>query len=254
MGWGKGVDPGSWASRRLELSLEGSGRLCSSTCPLACAPLSLPAYVLLLVPVPDRRPRCAEHAARNPACTSAARLALFAPFRTPHFDQCYRSAHCLRFSLRTRTFLLLCFLFLHLPLLSHFESCIWPPLRDSPSHPGRAPTLLPGPCPLLLPFLPATLPLLSQTILICDALPHHSRTNAWTGARASPTYSPAPANARLPNGNQQGPPGAFPPLANANANGARPPAPNAEHTRILAQISGLTVRSVSLPAVVVHVH
>ncbi|KAI1797138.1 LsmAD domain-containing protein [Ganoderma leucocontextum] len=70
------------------------------------------------------------------------------------------------------------------------------------------------------------------------------RTNAWTGARASPTYSPSPtpANARLPNGNQQGPSGAFPPLAN----GARPPAPSAEHTRVLAQISGLTGTTVTI--------
>ncbi|TBU26223.1 LsmAD domain-containing protein [Dichomitus squalens] len=74
--------------------------------------------------------------------------------------------------------------------------------------------------------------------------PAARRTNAWTGARASPTYSPAPANARLPNGNQQGPPGAFPPLANAN--GARPPAPTAEHNRVLSQISGLTGTTVTI--------
>lgn len=65
---------------------------------------------------------------------------------------------------------------------------------------------------------------------------------AWTGPRASPTFSPAPANARLPNGNQQPPSGAFPPLANgARANTS---IPDPSHARILAQISGLTVRNI----------
>ena len=72
----------------------------------------------------------------------------------------------------------------------------------------------------------------------CLALYSRPASSAWSGPRSSPTYSPAPANARLPNGNQQGPPGAFPPLAN----GARPSPADANHARILAQISGLTVR------------
>lgn len=63
----------------------------------------------------------------------------------------------------------------------------------------------------------------------------NSRPPAW-GSRPSPSFSPGPANARLPNGNQQ-PAGAFPPLVN----GARPSDAN-PHARILQQISGLTVR------------
>ncbi|RDX57316.1 hypothetical protein OH76DRAFT_1334558 [Lentinus brumalis] len=74
--------------------------------------------------------------------------------------------------------------------------------------------------------------------------PGPRRAPAWNGARASPTFSPGPANARLPNGNQQGPAGAFPPLAN----GTRPsPAPaDPAHARILSQISGLTGTTVTI--------
>ncbi|KAH9945455.1 uncharacterized protein BXZ73DRAFT_96444 [Epithele typhae] len=68
-------------------------------------------------------------------------------------------------------------------------------------------------------------------------------TGAWSGQRSSPTFSPGPANARLPNGNQQGPPSAFPPLANG---GARPAPVDANHTRILTQISGLTGTTVTI--------
>ncbi|KAI0635916.1 hypothetical protein C8Q77DRAFT_1155659 [Trametes polyzona] len=68
--------------------------------------------------------------------------------------------------------------------------------------------------------------------------PAARRPPAW-GSRQSPSFSPGPANARLPNGNQQ-PAGAFPPL-----NGARP-ADNSPHTRILQQISGLTGTTVTI--------
>ncbi|OJT11474.1 hypothetical protein TRAPUB_12026 [Trametes pubescens] len=67
----------------------------------------------------------------------------------------------------------------------------------------------------------------------------NSRPPAW-GSRPSPSFSPGPANARLPNGNQQ-PAGAFPPLAN----GARPSDAN-PHARILQQISGLTGTTVTI--------
>ncbi|KAI0833465.1 LsmAD domain-containing protein [Trametes gibbosa] len=64
------------------------------------------------------------------------------------------------------------------------------------------------------------------------------RAPAW-GGRPAPTFSPGPANARLPNGNQQ-PAGAFPPL-----NGARP-ADNSPLNMILQKISGLTGTTVTI--------
>ncbi|KAI0749362.1 LsmAD domain-containing protein [Daedaleopsis nitida] len=75
--------------------------------------------------------------------------------------------------------------------------------------------------------------------------PEPARRPAWTGPRASPTFSPGPANARLPNGNQQGPSSAFPPLANG---APRPNSASADptHARILAQISGLTGTTVTI--------
>ncbi|KAI9060667.1 hypothetical protein FKP32DRAFT_1605462 [Trametes sanguinea] len=72
--------------------------------------------------------------------------------------------------------------------------------------------------------------------------PPARRTNAW-GPRASPTFSPGPANARLPNGNQQQqqPAGAFPPL-----NGARQPDNNNAHAQVLQKISGLTGTTITI--------
>ncbi|KAI0775226.1 LsmAD domain-containing protein [Trametes elegans] len=67
--------------------------------------------------------------------------------------------------------------------------------------------------------------------------PAARRVSAW-GPRASPTFSPGPANARLPNGNQQQPAGAF-------ANGTRP-ADTSPHARILQQISGLTGTTITI--------
>ncbi|KAI0325548.1 hypothetical protein GY45DRAFT_1260697 [Cubamyces sp. BRFM 1775] len=69
--------------------------------------------------------------------------------------------------------------------------------------------------------------------------PNARRTPAW-GPRASPAFSPGPANARLPNGNQQQPAGAFPPL-----NGARPSDNNATN-QILQRISGLTGTTITI--------
>ncbi|KAI8980172.1 hypothetical protein BD414DRAFT_516611 [Trametes punicea] len=51
---------------------------------------------------------------------------------------------------------------------------------------------------------------------------------------------PGTPNARLPNGNQQQPPGAFPPL-----NGARP-ADNSPHAQVLQKISGLTGTTITI--------
>ncbi|KAH9850336.1 hypothetical protein C2E23DRAFT_322598 [Lenzites betulinus] len=68
--------------------------------------------------------------------------------------------------------------------------------------------------------------------------PAARRAPAW-GGRPAHTFSPGPANARLPNGNQQ-PAGAFPPL-----NGARP-SDNNPHTLILQKISGLTGTTVTI--------
>ncbi|KAI0359877.1 hypothetical protein OH77DRAFT_1394656 [Trametes cingulata] len=69
--------------------------------------------------------------------------------------------------------------------------------------------------------------------------PAARRTPAW-GPRASPNFSPGPANARLPNGNQQQPSGAPTPI-----NGARPP-DNNPHARVLQQISGLTGTTITI--------
>ncbi|OCH94368.1 hypothetical protein OBBRIDRAFT_722811 [Obba rivulosa] len=66
------------------------------------------------------------------------------------------------------------------------------------------------------------------------------RTPAWTGTRASPTFSPGPPNARLANGGQSPVP-AFPPLANG---ASRPP--DAQHDRVLQQLSGLTGTTITL--------
>jgi hypothetical protein len=65
-----------------------------------------------------------------------------------------------------------------------------------------------------------------------------SRQPAWGGARSSPSFSPSPNNARLPNG----PPPAtsqavsFPPL------GPSTPTPRQDHKVILQNLAGLTVR------------
>lgn len=67
----------------------------------------------------------------------------------------------------------------------------------------------------------------------------NNRPQAWTGARASPTYSPANPPARLPNGPQSSNQGAFPPLTSAN--GSRPQ--DVQQDRIIQALAGLPVRS-----------
>jgi hypothetical protein len=65
-----------------------------------------------------------------------------------------------------------------------------------------------------------------------------SRQPAWGGARPSPSFSPSPNNARLPNG----PPPAttqavsFPPL------GPSTPTPRQDHKVVLQNLAALTVR------------
>lgn len=83
--------------------------------------------------------------------------------------------------------------------------------------------------------------------------PTTRRTQAWSGARASPTFSPANSPARLPNGpppsNNQG---AFPPLAGAN--GSRPqdatqpqPQPQPQpQDRIIQSLTGLIGTTITL--------
>jgi hypothetical protein len=65
-----------------------------------------------------------------------------------------------------------------------------------------------------------------------------SRPPAWTGARASPTFSPGSTSPRLPNGPPPGNQGAFPPLAQTNGTRTQ----DNPQERILQSLSGLTVR------------
>ncbi|KAI0926095.1 hypothetical protein AcV5_008648 [Taiwanofungus camphoratus] len=77
--------------------------------------------------------------------------------------------------------------------------------------------------------------------------PAARRGPAWTGPRASPTFSPGAASARLPNGAQPGSPGAFPPLGHTNGTQGGPRADkDAPHERVLAQLSGLTGTTITL--------
>lgn len=74
--------------------------------------------------------------------------------------------------------------------------------------------------------------------------------NAWTGSRASPTFSPALNSGRLPNGpppsQQPKDTGLFPPLNQQN--GARPQ----ETDRILQPLTGLIVRACMVPVMITH--
>ncbi|KIM56940.1 hypothetical protein SCLCIDRAFT_17102 [Scleroderma citrinum Foug A] len=65
----------------------------------------------------------------------------------------------------------------------------------------------------------------------------NNRPQAWTGARPSPTFSPANSPARLPNGPPSSNQGAFPPLAGAN--GSRPQ-DGVQQDRIIQSLAGLT--------------
>ncbi|KII90025.1 hypothetical protein PLICRDRAFT_29180 [Plicaturopsis crispa FD-325 SS-3] len=66
------------------------------------------------------------------------------------------------------------------------------------------------------------------------------RAPAWNGARASPTFSPSGAPARLPNGPPQG---AFPPLGGQPNGNARTDNPQ---DRVLQNLSGLTGTTITL--------
>ncbi|KAG9315325.1 hypothetical protein JVU11DRAFT_4467 [Chiua virens] len=70
-----------------------------------------------------------------------------------------------------------------------------------------------------------------------------TRRPAWSGARASPTFSPANTPARLPNGPPAAPQGTFPPLP-AHANGSRPQ--DAPQDRALQNLAGLTGTTITL--------
>ncbi|KZT73682.1 hypothetical protein DAEQUDRAFT_721755 [Daedalea quercina L-15889] len=79
--------------------------------------------------------------------------------------------------------------------------------------------------------------------------PAARRAPAWSNPRASPTYSPNTANARLPNGAPAASPGAFPPLSQPNGSGNTPPPraqPDAPHDRVLSQLSGLIGTTITL--------
>ena len=65
-----------------------------------------------------------------------------------------------------------------------------------------------------------------------------SRPPAWTGARASPTFSPRSTSPRLPNGPSPGNQGAFPPLAHTNGTRTQ----DNPQERALQGLSGLIVR------------
>ncbi|KAI6115622.1 hypothetical protein EDD16DRAFT_1593513 [Pisolithus croceorrhizus] len=71
---------------------------------------------------------------------------------------------------------------------------------------------------------------------------------AWTGARASPTFSPANSPARLPNGPPPPNQGAFPPLAGANGSRAQdPPQPQPQpQDRTVQSLTGLIGTTITL--------
>ncbi|KAI6034817.1 hypothetical protein EDC04DRAFT_2201828 [Pisolithus marmoratus] len=75
-----------------------------------------------------------------------------------------------------------------------------------------------------------------------------TRRGAWTGARASPTFSPAHSPARLPNGPPSSNQGAFPPLAGANGSRAQDsPQPQPQPLdRILQPFTGLIGTTITL--------
>ncbi|KIP05849.1 hypothetical protein PHLGIDRAFT_30736 [Phlebiopsis gigantea 11061_1 CR5-6] len=68
------------------------------------------------------------------------------------------------------------------------------------------------------------------------------RPTAWSGARGSPTFSPAIPNARLPGGPQTPSGGSFPPLGNTNG----VPRQDRPQDRVLQQIKGLTGTTITL--------
>ncbi|KIJ62803.1 hypothetical protein HYDPIDRAFT_93541 [Hydnomerulius pinastri MD-312] len=67
--------------------------------------------------------------------------------------------------------------------------------------------------------------------------PAARRTQAWTGARASPTFSPGNSTSRLPSSPPPSNQGGFPPLA-GHTNGIR--APDVAQDRVLQNLAGLT--------------
>jgi len=79
---------------------------------------------------------------------------------------------------------------------------------------------------------------------LCPLLFPRCSRPAWSGPRASPTFSPANTTSRLPNG-PPAPQGGFPPLP-AHTNGTR--SPDAPQDRVLQILAGLTVR-LTYPAV-----
>ena len=140
---------------------------------------------------------------------------------------------------------------LYLPLLvqvDHFSSssfhffyflCIhssitWLQQYDSQSRPRRA-----FPAIILLTGQSHSLSFHQFPVNIDIDITLCSRQSAWGGTRSSPSFSPSPNNARLPNG----PPPAtsaqaasFPPL------GPSTPTPRQDHKAILQSLAGLTVR------------
>lgn len=112
-----------------------------------------------------------------------------------------------------------------------YPSITWPQQYDSQSRPRRG-----FPVTILLTGLSVPLPHLTSSAnpftISC------SRQPAWGGARPSPSFSPSPNNARLPNGPAPATTQAvsFPPL------GPSSPAPRQDHKLILQNLAGLTVR------------
>ena len=94
----------------------------------------------------------------------------------------------------------------------------------------------PGDTPSNRSVSPPSSPFASSTNI--STVPY-SRQSAWGGARSSPSFSPSPSNARLPNGpppTNSSQAASFPPL------GPSTPTPRQDHKVILQNLADLTVR------------
>jgi hypothetical protein len=132
------------------------------------------------------------------------------------------------FALNLALPLFICFIFCIHPSITWLQQC------DSQNRPRRAFSAI-----ILLTGQSHSLSFHQFPVNIDIDITLCSRQSAWGGTRSSPSFSPSPNNARLPNG----PPPAtsaqaasFPPL------GPSTPTPRQDHKAILQSLAGLTVR------------